>query len=100
MIELTPRERRWLDAILVLGAIALGFIVLAMVGQVFVVFGDLIMVFFLAWLFAFMLGPVVNRVTAIPFMGRTGAIFIVYFVLFGSLVVLSIVVAAAVVNSI
>jgi predicted PurR-regulated permease PerM len=58
------------------------------------------MVFFLAWLFAFMLGPIVNRVTAIPFMSRIGAIFVVYFLLFGSLVVVSIVVVAALVNSI
>ncbi|HEY4228146.1 MAG TPA: AI-2E family transporter [Candidatus Limnocylindrales bacterium] len=98
--DLTSRERRWFDAILVLGAVALAFIVLAFVAQIFVVFGDLIMVFFLAWLFAFMLGPVINRVTAIPFMSRTGAIFIVYFILFGSLVFVSIIVAAAVVNSI
>ena len=33
--ELTPRERRWFDAILVLGAIALGFVVLGFVGQIF-----------------------------------------------------------------
>ena len=98
--ELTPRERRWFDAILVLGATTLFFIVLGFVGLIFTIFGDLIMVFFLAWLFAFMLGPVINRVTAIPFMSRTGAIFIVYFILFGSLVFISIVVAAAVVNSI
>lgn len=98
--EMTPRERRWFEAILVLGAIALGFIVLNFVAQIFVVFGDLIMVFFLAWLFAFMLGPVVNRVTAIPFMSRAGAIFTVYFVLFGSLVAVSILAAAAIVNSI
>ena len=77
--ELTPRERRWFDAILVLGALALGFIVLGFVGVIFAIFGDLIMVFFLAWLLAFMLGPVVNAVTAIPFMSRTGAIFVVYF---------------------
>ncbi|HYK95748.1 MAG TPA: AI-2E family transporter [Candidatus Dormibacteraeota bacterium] len=98
--ELTPRERRWVDAILVLGAMTLFFIVLGFVGLIFTIFGDLIMVFFLAWLFAFMLGPVINRVTAIPFMSRTGAIFVVYFILFGSLVFISIVVAAAVVNSI
>jgi predicted PurR-regulated permease PerM len=97
---MTPRERRWFDAILVLGAIALGFIVLGYVGAVFATFGDLIMVFFLAWLFAFMLGPIVNRVTAIPFMSRIGAIFVVYFILFGSLVVVSIVVAAALASSI
>jgi predicted PurR-regulated permease PerM len=98
--ELTPRERSWFDAILVLGALSLGFIVLGFVGVIFAVFGDLIMVFFLAWLVAFMIGPIVNRVTAIPFMSRIGAIFIVYFLLFGSLVVVSIVVAAALVSSI
>ena len=96
--ELTPRERRWFDAILVLGAFALGFIVLGFVGVIFAFFGDLIMVFFLAWLLAFMLGPVVNRVYSIPFMSRTGAIFTVYFLLFGWLVVVSIVVAAALVR--
>jgi predicted PurR-regulated permease PerM len=98
--ELTPRERSWFDAILVLGALALGFIVLSFVGVIFAFLGDLIMVFFLAWLFAFMLGPVVNRVTVIPFMSRAGAIFTVYFLLFGGLVVVSIVVAEALVSSI
>src|SRR6185369_3884548 len=98
--EMTPRERRWFDAILVLGALALGFIVLGFVGVIFAIFGDLIMVFFLAWLFAFMLQPIVNRVTAIPFMSRTGAIFVVYFVLFGGLVLVSILTATALVSSI
>jgi predicted PurR-regulated permease PerM len=99
-LDMTPRERRWFDAILVLGALALGFIVLGFVAQIFVIFGDLIMVFFLAWLFAFMLQPIVNRVTAIPFMSRTGAIFVVYFVLFGGLVLVSIIAATALVSSI
>ncbi len=98
--ELTPRERRWFDAVLVLGAVALWFIVLGFVGSVMAFFAELIMVFFLAWLFAFMLLPVVNRVTKIPFMSRAGAIFLVYFLLFGGLVLLSILVAAALVSSI
>jgi predicted PurR-regulated permease PerM len=98
--ELTPRERSWFDAILVLGAFALAFIVLGFVGVIFGVFGDLIMVFFLAWLLAFMLGPVIERVHAIPFMSRTGAVFTVYFLIFGGLVVLTIVVAAALASSI
>ena len=98
--EMTPRERRWFDAILVLGAIALAFIVLEFVAVVFGYFGELIMVFFLAWLIAFMLGPIVNRVHSIPFMSRTGAIFTVYFLLFGGLVVVTIVGAAALVSSI
>jgi predicted PurR-regulated permease PerM len=98
--EMTRRERRWFEAILVLGAVALGFVVLGFVGQVFAEFGDLIMIFFLAWLLAFMLSPLINRVTSIPFMTRTGAIFLVYFALLGTLVVVSVVVAAAVVDSI
>jgi predicted PurR-regulated permease PerM len=97
--ELTPRERRWFDAILVLGALALGFIVLTFVGAIFGIFGDLIMVFFLAWLLAFMLGPLVNRATAIPLMTRTGAIFTVYLVIFGGLVVVTVLVAAALFTS-
>lgn len=98
--ELTPRERRWFDAVLVLGALALAFIVLGFVGAIFAVFGDLIMVFFLAWLLAFMLGPIIDKVHLIPFMSRTGAVFTVYFLLFGGLVVLTIVGAAALVSSI
>ena len=98
--ELTPRERRWFDTNLVLGALALGFIVLGFVGVIFAIFGDLIMVFFLAWLLAFMLGPLVNRVHQIPFMSRTGAIFAVYFLIFGGLVVITLVVAAALAGSI
>jgi predicted PurR-regulated permease PerM len=93
--EMTPRERRWFDAILVLGALALAFIVLGFAGVLFAFFGDLIMVFFLAWLLAFMLGPVVKAVTAIPLMTRTGAIFTTYLLIFGGLVVITIVVAAA-----
>lgn len=98
--QMTPRERSWFDAVLVLGAFALAFVVLGFVGNLVAFFGELIMVFFLAWLLAFMLLPVVNRVTAIPFMSRTGAIFTVYFLLFGGLIVVSIVVAAALVSSI
>ena len=90
--QLTPRERRWFDAVLILGALALGFVVLTFVGAIFAIFGDLIMVFFLAWLLAFMLGPLVNRATAIPLMSRVGAIFLVYLVIFGGLVVITVLV--------
>ena len=98
--ELTPRERRWFDAILVLGALTLGFIVLGFVAAAFALFGELIMVFFLAWLLAFMLGPVIDRVNKIPFITRTGAVLAVYLLIFGGLVVVTLVVAAALVSSI
>jgi predicted PurR-regulated permease PerM len=99
-IQLTQRERRWLDAILVLAAVALAFVVIGYVGVVFSIFGDLIMVFFLAWLLAFMLGPVIDRVYRIPFITRAGAVLVVYFLIFGSLVTVTLIVAAALVSSI
>jgi predicted PurR-regulated permease PerM len=98
--QLTPRERRWFDAVLVLAALALAFVVIGFVGAIVAVFGDLIMVFFLAWLLAFMLGPVIDRVNRIPFMTRAGAVLVVYFLIFGALVVVTLVVAAALVSSI
>jgi predicted PurR-regulated permease PerM len=98
--QLTQRERRWLDAILVLAAVALAFVVIGYVGVIFSIFGDLIMVFFLAWLLAFMLGPVIDRVYRIPFITRAGAVLVVYFLIFGSLVTVTLIVAAALVSSI
>jgi predicted PurR-regulated permease PerM len=98
--QLTPRERRWFDAILVLAAFALGFIVIGFVGQIFGVFGDLIMVFFLAWLLAFMLSPVIDRVYKIPYVSRTGAVLAVYLLIFGGLVVVTLVIASALFSSI
>ena len=98
--QLTPRERRWFDAILVLAAFALGFIVIGFVGQIFGVFGDLIMVFFLAWLLAFMLSPVIDQVYKIPNVSRTGAVLVVYLLIFGGLVVIALVVASSLFGSI
>jgi predicted PurR-regulated permease PerM len=99
--ELTPRERRWFDAILVLATTTLVFVVLGFVGILFATFADLIFVFFLAWLLAFMLSPLVSRLrTAVPILSRAGAVIVVYALLFGSIVVLSVVVATALAGSI
>ncbi len=67
----------------------------------FAFFSDIILVFFLAWLLAFILTPFIGRLrSTIPFMSRAGAIFTVYFVLFGGLVVLTLYVATALVGGI
>jgi predicted PurR-regulated permease PerM len=101
MIELTQRERRWLDAILVLAAIALGFVVVGSFVQVVAFFSDLILVFFLAWLLAFMISPLVTRLyRGIPYLSRTGAVFAVYLVLFGGLVIVAVAIASALVGGI
>jgi predicted PurR-regulated permease PerM len=57
-VLLTARERRWLTILLVLGSIALFFVVLGQLAGVWAVFSDLILIFFLAWLLGFMLEPV------------------------------------------
>lgn len=97
---LTPRERRWLDTILFLGAIALTFVVLGYLANLLAAFGDLILVFFLAWLLAFILTPLVVRVATLPFLSRSGAVFIVYILLFGGLVTLAVGIAGALTSSI
>ena len=98
--ELTPRERRWLDVVLFLAAIALLFVVMGFVAKLLADFGDLILVFFLAWLLAFILSPLVARVAGIPFLSRAGAVVVVYIVLFGGLVTLVVAVAGALATSV
>jgi predicted PurR-regulated permease PerM len=99
--QLTPRERRWFDAALVLATVVLAFVALGFVGAVLAFFSDLILVFFLAWLLAFILSPIVSRLrTTIPFLSRAGAVFTVYFVLFGGLVIVSVLLATALAGSI
>jgi predicted PurR-regulated permease PerM len=97
---LTPRERRWVDVILALTVVALVFVVMGYLANLLAAFGDLILVFFLAWLLAFILTPLVARVATIPFLSRTGAVFLVYILLFGGLVVLAVAVAGALTRSI
>jgi predicted PurR-regulated permease PerM len=57
-VFLTARERRWLTVLLVLGSIALFFVVLEQLARVWTVFSDLVLIFFFAWLLGFILEPV------------------------------------------
>lgn len=98
--ELTPRERRWLDLVLALAAIALGFVVLGQLAGLLAAFGDLILVFFLAWLLAFMLSPLVARLSMVPFLTRSVAVVLVYLALFGGLVLVIVGSATALANSV
>jgi predicted PurR-regulated permease PerM len=55
---LSPRNRRLVTVLLVLGSIALFFVVLEQLARVWAVFSDLILIFFFAWLLGFILEPV------------------------------------------
>lgn len=76
---LTERQRRLVDAVLILAVVALGFVVAGFVANVFYAFSDILLLFFLAWLLSFALGPLIRLVMRIlPWMPQAGAVIIVY----------------------
>ena len=98
---MTDRQRRWLTAVLVLGAIVLAMVAIELVASVFYAFGDVILVFFLAWLLAFILSPVVAGLTRlVPVLPRIGAVVLVYATLVGAIVLVVVLVAGALAQSI
>ncbi|HUQ78731.1 MAG TPA: AI-2E family transporter [Patescibacteria group bacterium] len=98
---MTDRQRRWLTAVLVLGAFVLGLILIGYLADVFYTFGDTILVFFLAWLLAFILSPVVGGLTRlVPILPRIGAVVLVYATLVGAIVLVVVLVAGALAQSI
>lgn len=87
-VQAQDRNGRLVGAILVLGAVALFFIVVSQLAGAFFFFGDIFLTFFLAWLLAFIISPVVARLVDIdPRLPRAAAAVIVY-----TLVVLSLVI--------
>jgi len=98
---LTDRERRWLDTLLVLATVAAAFIVATFAANLFFFFGDIVLVFFLAWLLAFILSPLVGAIARrIPALPRVVAVVLVYALLLGAISILVIVVAQALAGSI
>jgi len=100
-MELTARQRRWLDLLLILATVAVAFVVVGFVAQTAALFGDILLIFFLAWLLAFIVSPIVTRTAAlIPGLPRVIATVLVYTLIVGALVVIIIVVAQALTSSI
>src|SRR5687768_14179505 len=100
-IELTERQRRLIDALLVLGTLVVGFMLLGYLGELFLYFGDVILVFFLAWLLAFILSPIVAfLVRSVPALPRVVAVVLVYSLLVGVLIFLAVLVAGTLATSI
>jgi predicted PurR-regulated permease PerM len=84
--ELTDRQRRLIDAALVLAVVALAFIVIGDLASLFYAFGDVLLLFFLAWLLAFALLPLINGVARlIPRIPQVLAVTIVYLAIVGLL---------------
>lgn len=103
MLSVPPGDRngRLVGALLVLGVIALFFIVVGQLAQTFFFFGDIFLTFFLAWLLAFIISPIVGRLMALdPRLPRAAAAVIVYAVVVLVMVVVVIAAAGALATSI
>ncbi len=95
------RERRLVGAILVLGTIVLFFAAVSMAAAAIGFFGDILLTFFLAWLLAFIISPIVTRIVAvIPRLPRVLATVLVYSAIVALLVFVVLVIAQALSNSI
>jgi len=97
---LTERQRRLLDAVLILGVIALAFVVIGFAGSVFYAFGDILLLFFLAWLLSFALLPLINFVARAPRVPPAAAVIIVYFTIVALLLAIVVQASATLVSSI
>ncbi|HET7677456.1 MAG TPA: AI-2E family transporter [Candidatus Limnocylindrales bacterium] len=100
-LDLDQRQRRWLNALLILGTLAVGLIFLGLAANVLLFFSDLLLIFFLAWLLAFMLSPVVGLIDrATPHLPRGIAVVATYGLLIGALTLVVVVVAQSLAASI
>jgi predicted PurR-regulated permease PerM len=99
-LEVNDRQRRWLNALLILGTITVALILLGLVANVLVFFSDVLLIFFLAWLLAFVLSPVVAVIDrAMPALPRHLAVVATYGLLLVGLSVLTVLVAQSIVAS-
>jgi predicted PurR-regulated permease PerM len=76
--RLSDRDHRWLSALLILATLTFAFLVIDYVGKYLTFFNDVIMVFFLAWLLAFILSPIANGLVHLFRLPRALAVVIVY----------------------
>lgn len=95
-VELSDRQRRLLDTVLILAVVALGFVVVADIAGVMALFSDVLLLFFLAWLLAFAILPLINGVKRLmPGVPDLLAVLLVYLVVVGVLVGIVIQVSSA-----
>ena len=100
-LQPTSRERRLLTALLVLAVVVLFVLAVGLVADAIYYFGDVLLAFFLAWLLAFIISPLVTRIVdVVPRLPRVLATVIVYTLIVIGLVVIVLVVAQALATSI
>src|SRR3954463_11629115 len=96
-----PRDRRLLSILLVLGVVAVLMYIVTQLTTLFFYFGDILLTFFLAWLLAFIISPIVTAiVNVIPRLPRAVATILVYSGVVIVLIVLVVIAAGALATSI
>lgn len=100
-IQVPDSERRWLRAVLILGTFVLSLILLGQVASILVFFSDIITLLLLAWLFAFLLSPLVTVILrAAPRLPRVVVVAGIYVLLALLVVWITLTVAGSIANSI
>src|SRR6476660_7391829 len=95
------RDLRLLSALLILAVVAVFFFIVEKLSLLFFYFGDILLTFFLAWLLAFIISPIVTRIVdSIPRLPRAVATILVYGAVVVILVVLVVLAAGALASSI
>jgi predicted PurR-regulated permease PerM len=95
------RDRRLISAILVLGTVVLFFIAIDLAASAVGFFGDILLTFFLAWLLAFVISPIVARIASvIPRLPHVVATVLVYTLIVVVLIFVILVIAQALTTSI
>jgi predicted PurR-regulated permease PerM len=101
MSRLVEREGRWIRALLILATLTVGLVFIGLAADVIVYFSDIILIVVMAWVFAFVLNPVVDGFGRIaPSIPRIVPVVVVYGLLFVILIGLGLVIATQLANSI
>ena len=100
-IQLNGRQGTLVTAVLVLGTAVLALVLIGLLASIFYGFGDVLLIFFLAWLLAFILSPFVSALTRlVPVLPRVGAVVVVYVVLLAVIIGLVVLVAGGLAQSV
>ncbi len=101
MGRLIESEGRWIRALLVLATLTVALVFIGLVANVVVYFSDIILILVMAWLFAFVLSPLVTAIKRfLPVAPRSLVVVIVYALLFLVLSGIVLVIASQLADSI
>jgi predicted PurR-regulated permease PerM len=101
MSRLIEHDGRWIRALLILATLTVGLVFIGLAADVVVYFSDIILIVVMAWVFAFVLNPVVDGAGRVaPVIPRIVVVVVVYGLLFVILAALGLIIATQLANSI